>query len=80
MNDDDALLDRKSAAARLGEMGFPISPSTLSTMATRGGGPAYRRFGARALYSESDLIAWARGRLTPPRRSTSERDAAKSAD
>jgi hypothetical protein len=40
--------------------------------ATRGGGPPFRRFGARPLYRWSDAIAWAESRLSSLHRSTSE--------
>jgi hypothetical protein len=67
--------DRPSAALFLTENGYPISPATLATMATRGGGPPFRRFGRKPLYDEADLIEWARSRLSAPMRSTSEADA-----
>jgi hypothetical protein len=75
----DALLTRVDAAAALAEAGFPIAPKTLATMATRGGGPAYRTFGKRVLYRRADLIAWAESRLSLPRRSTAEADAQQAA-
>jgi len=69
-------LDRKAAAAFLAGAGFPCSPATLATLATRGGGPPFVKFGQRPLYQEEDLLVWAQGKLTSPRRSTSEMDAA----
>ena len=71
----DALLRRRAAAEALTEMGFPTSEKTLATKATRGGGPAYRLFGRIPLYRWGDLLDWAESRLSPPRRSASERDA-----
>jgi hypothetical protein len=44
-------------------------------MATRGGGPAHRRWGRIPLYRWSDLLGWAEARLKAPLRSTSEADA-----
>ena len=44
-DDLDALLTRDRTAAALSEGGFPTSPKTLATMATRGGGPRFHRFG-----------------------------------
>ena len=41
-------------------------------MATVGGGPTYRIFGIRAVYTDADLDAWANAKLSPPRASTSE--------
>ena len=72
----DAMLTRDKAAAVLSEMGFPVTKPTLATLATRGGGPLYRRFGKRVLYRFGDLTEWAEARCSTPRRSTSEADAA----
>jgi hypothetical protein len=69
----DALLTRTAAAAALTEAGFPVKAATLATKATRGGGPPYQTFGAKPLYRWGDALAWARGRLSVPRHSTSER-------
>jgi hypothetical protein len=79
--DPDALLPRRDAAEALTARGFRVSERTLATKVTRGGGPPYRRFGPRVIYKWSDLLAWAEGRLSPPRSSTAEadRDARRSA-
>lgn len=69
---DDALLTRKSVAAALTAAGFPTKAKTLATMATRGGGPLYRLYSARALYRWGDALDWARGRLGPVAHCTSE--------
>jgi hypothetical protein len=74
-NDPNARLTRSQTAAALTEAGFPVKSSTLATKATRGGGPAYQLFGQKPLYRWGDVLAWAKGRLTDPRRSTSESDA-----
>jgi hypothetical protein len=71
----DALLKREAAAAALTAAGYPVSPRTLATKATRGGGPPYSLFSGRALYRWGDALDWARSLTTPPRRSTSEADA-----
>jgi hypothetical protein len=68
----EMLLRREDAARKLTEAGFPISKATLATLATRGGGPRFARFGRRPLYKYEDLIAWAEGRLSSPMGSTSE--------
>jgi hypothetical protein len=68
----EALLNRADVAAALTAVGFKISPATLATKASRGGGPAFRVFGSRPLYRWGDALAWAQGRLTAPVRSTSE--------
>jgi hypothetical protein len=74
MPDRDALLTRDATAAALSEAGFPVAPTTLATKATRGGGPPFRKFGPRPLYRWGDALDWARSRLGPPMRSTSEAD------
>jgi hypothetical protein len=75
-NDPETLLRRGDAAHALREAGFPIARATLATLASRGGGPAYRRFGRVPLYKWSDLLYWAQSRLSAPMRSTSEADTA----
>jgi hypothetical protein len=72
----DALLTRNQTATALTEAGFPVSSATLSTKATRGGGPAFAKFGPRTLYRWATALAWAQRRLTDPVRSTSESDGA----
>jgi hypothetical protein len=55
-------LTRGLLAAALTEAGFPISPKTLATKASRptpSAGPPYRRFGTRPLYRWGDALAWA---------------------
>lgn len=71
----DTLLTRQRVADALTEAGYPISPRTLATKATRGGGPPYSLFSGRALYRWGDALDWARSLTTPARRSTSEADA-----
>lgn len=75
--DPDVLLGRKETADALTEAGFRIAEATLTTMASRGGGPPYRRFGPRALYRWGDSLEWARSRLSAPRRSAAEHAAAQ---
>ncbi len=64
--ESDALLNRQDAAAALTRAGFRISPATLATKASRGGGPAYRLFGRVPVYRWNDLITWAEGRMSDP--------------
>ena len=73
----DQLLTREQTAAALTAAGFPTKAKTLATKATRGGGPPYRLYSARALYRWGDALDWAKSRLTPTIRNTSERRAAK---
>lgn len=75
----EALLTRSATAENLEKAGFPGSPKTLATKASRGGGPPYRLFGPRPLYRWRDALVWAHSRLTPPRRSSSEGDGSRNA-
>lgn len=71
----ETLLTRKQAAAALRAAGYPVSPSTLATKASRPtpyAGPPYRKFGNRPLYQLCDLLTWAESRLGPAIKSTSE--------
>jgi hypothetical protein len=74
--DPETLLRRRPAANALTAAGYPVAPATLATLACRGGGPRYRKFGRVPLYRWGDLLDWARSRLSAPVRSTSEVDAA----
>jgi hypothetical protein len=68
----DRLLTREQAAAALTAAGFPTKAKTLATKATRGGGPAYRKFGSRVLYRWADALQGARSQLSEPVGSSSE--------
>jgi hypothetical protein len=70
--DPDTLLTRKQTAACLTEAGYLISPATLETKASRGGGPPYSRFGRRAIYRWGNSLAWAQSQLTSPVSNASE--------
>jgi hypothetical protein len=74
IRDSDEMLRRLAHA--LSAAGYPTAPATLATMATRGGGPPYRLYGRIPLYRWGDALAWAESRLSAPRRTTSEGDAA----
>jgi hypothetical protein len=54
----DAWLLRDRTATELNERGFKISPASLATKATRGGGPPFRIFGKSAVYRWGDVVAW----------------------
>jgi hypothetical protein len=60
-------LSRRDTAAALTAQGYPISPATLATLATRGGGPAYVLFNGHARYDLADAMAWAQSRVERPR-------------
>jgi hypothetical protein len=51
------FLDTKSAAKKLEN----LSPRTLEKWRVLGQGPAFRKFGRKVVYAESDLEAWADG-------------------
>ena len=69
---DQKFLRRKEAAAFVRErFGLPCQPTTLSKLATVGGGPVYRKMGRIPLYRPSDLAAWAATRVGRPMRSSS---------
>ena len=59
------LLTPAQAAERTG-----LSRSTLAKLRVRGGGPRFRKLGARVLYPESEVDEWVGAQ--PLRRSTSE--------
>ena len=58
--------DRKGAAAFLELHGYKVAPATLAKLASIGGGPVYRRFGRKPLYTSSDLLEWAESRCSAP--------------
>ena len=66
------FLTRDESAKYLTERGLPVSRNTLQKWATTGGGPIYRRFGNRAVYTETDLNKWIDKKLSAPRNSTSD--------
>ena len=71
--------DRKGAAAFLELHGYKVAPATLAKLASIGGGPVYRRFGRKPLYTSSDLLEWAESRCSAPIGSTSEISSPKAA-
>jgi hypothetical protein len=68
-------LTRRQTADALTEAGYVTSEATLATMATRGGGPPFRKFGPRVIYEWESTLEWAEAKLSEPRTSTSEREA-----
>jgi hypothetical protein len=65
-SDPDARLRRDACAEALTEAGFPIKHATLASLASRGGGPAFARFGRVPVYRWADALEWAQGRLRQP--------------
>ncbi len=72
----ETYLSRREAAAYLAEHGYPATNGTLAKLACIGGGPTYRKFGSRSLYTPGDLLSWAESRLSEPMASASERGTA----
>ncbi len=70
--DANAFMRRLAVAAALPAAGFPVSATTLATLASRGGGPPYRLFGRIPLYRWSDALTWAEQRCSSLRHSTSD--------
>jgi len=60
--DPEVLLDRSQAAVALTSHGYRISAATLATLASRGGGPEFERYGLHALYRWGLTLDWAKNR------------------
>lgn len=59
----DEFLNRRSAAERIRSRGLPCEHATLATLASKGRGPIFVRYGQRALYRPDDVDAWVNGRI-----------------
>jgi hypothetical protein len=59
ITETDKPIPTEEASRFLDAIGFPISPATLATKRTRGGGPLFLKAGARVLYRPSALRQWA---------------------
>jgi hypothetical protein len=68
-------LTRGESADFLTEQGLPTTKNQLQKLATTGGGPEYSIYGNKAVYTPTNLLAWAEAKLTASRKSTSERAA-----
>lgn len=67
------LMTRKEAARYItARFGIPISPLTLDTLASTGGGPKFRKWGRRALYEVTDIEGWVTQRMSRKYSSTSD--------
>jgi hypothetical protein len=71
-------LTRREAAKYLTERGLPTTFSTLQKLACTGGGPLYQLYGNKTVYLPENLDGWAAAKMTPLRRSTSERELKRS--
>jgi hypothetical protein len=66
-------LDREHAAIYVRtKFGISLSKNTLETLACRGGGPKFRKWGNRVYYSVSDLDQWVNERMARKHASTSD--------
>ncbi len=73
---ENKFLNREEAARYLTEdLGLKVTKNTLQKWVTVGGGPAYRRFGNRAVYLIHDLKEWAERKLSSPRCSSIDQGA-----
>jgi hypothetical protein len=70
--DPDTWLTRADTGENLRKHRFRISNQTLRTLACKGGGPPYRKWGRLTMYRWGDVVEWAQNRLSEPRRNTSE--------
>jgi hypothetical protein len=77
MNDFLPLLDPLEAEAWLAERGQKIRKNTLSKLRCTGGGPRFVHYGRSVKYRADWLEEWVRERTSVPKRSTSERYAAR---
>lgn len=50
----------------LKQFGLTVTEASLSTWATRGGGPPYNIFNGKAVYEEGEARAWAMSRMQQP--------------
>lgn len=66
-------LRRNEASAYLLEKhGLSFQPQSLANLASRGGGPRFRKAGKTPLYPRDELDRWAEARLGDLKGSTSE--------
>lgn len=60
--DFDALLARKELAEASTKNGLPVAEASLASMASRGVGPRFIRFGRAVRYRWGDFLTWAESR------------------
>jgi hypothetical protein len=64
------LLRRREASTYLKEEhGVKCEPTTLTKLASIGGGPVYQKFGRDAVYTPENLDLWVEEKLSRPKRS-----------
>ena len=65
-------LIRPAAAEYLTDKGLPTTKGTLQKLATVGGGPKYKIYGNKSVYTPENLDAYAEFKLRDPRGSTGD--------
>jgi hypothetical protein len=63
---EDRFLSDEEAADWLKRRGTPQSAKTLGKLRSVGGGPKYRKFGRKPVYTEVWLEDWVNTRLSDP--------------
>ena len=66
------LTRQRAAEYVMNKFGIALSPATLDTKATLGGGPAFSKWSNRAYYLPADLDRWVQQRFSIKVNSTSE--------
>jgi hypothetical protein len=69
--DPDTLFTRPQLSEMAKRANIPVAESSLASMASRGTGPTFTKYGSRALYRWGDFVEWVAGKSTVAR-STSE--------
>ena len=64
-------LNRREQAAYLNERGLKATKAGLDKLASIGGGPEYQIWGNQAVSTPEQLDTWIEGKLTAPRRNSS---------
>ncbi|GLI92987.1 helix-turn-helix transcriptional regulator [Methylocystis echinoides] len=60
----DTLLTRRELAEASSKAGLPVAEASLASMATRGTGPTFCRYGRAVRYRWGDFLSWAASRTT----------------
>jgi hypothetical protein len=69
--DPDTLFTRPQLAEAAKRANIPVAESSLASMASRGTGPTFAKYGNRVLYRWQDFVQWVASKSTVAR-STSE--------
>jgi hypothetical protein len=69
--DRGTILTRRQLAEKSEQANVPVAESSLASMASRGNGPTFTKYGNRSLYRWGDYVDWVASKSTVAR-STSE--------